>query len=1148
MKKYLVVTTLILTALTVGFMMGCSEEPNTIVNPQPTDVATIELRLTHNKITGFIGDLRTETVTAIARNANGVAVPNQKMEFAILDQAIWKGTVILEDSVTNYDGESKATYRVELQRSATIKIKATSGSVTAEILLAIEIVEDVIDTLKITAPSVLTVRPNQVQTASVSASLVDTIGRAIPGILVHFRTSPPENGYVYPDTGTTDYNGRVVKTFSTVPGNYGPCSVFAEVGSHMDSTTIEIIPIANPRKIQVWTLTPDISVVQDQNAAVDITAVVTDDHGVGVPNASIRYRVSGVETFGSLSPTDTTDENGIAITTFHTLGGSGRLWIKAEVLSISDQYQVAPDSLQLTVSLLTNNISRLNLAVSPSYLNLPPDSVGMAMVSARVVDQESNGIPNLRVNFDCTYGTLANPMLTDSTGVATAEYYILPLTDFPEGDIPEIEVEIRASIPETIFDARTVLTVEKTTGDIGSLALTSDVDFIYADRGLTVARLQAVLKDANNQSLTGREVIFTASHGTVNSPVITDTLGIAHAVFTDVGVPSVEGGEIVPAIITAIYNPWPPTSIEITIEERQLIDAISLRAARNQMVAGSGDSTWVGATCILANGAFGPEGTLVFFETDKGRFVDNAVPVRGNNGEAINYYIADPVVGTAHLHAYVMNGDTAVYSNIVEIELIAGPPTRITVAADPNRLHTTEPTVSSVITATVRDTSNNIVGNGILVTFAATLGALNSDSRSTNDDGQAIVELTPGVNSGVSVVTATVNTPAGDINGNTTVEIVAGDGNSIELAANPNNIAVGGTGVNSSSTLTATLFDPNRNLIESAVWVIFEILNEPSVRDGGCYFSNREQIDSARTAAGRARVTLNAGTVVGGKLLRATSYFNNREDTVSVTLSRVSVTAGPPDRIDIDVGNEGDDVDGAAWNIEVSARIFDMHMNAVSDSIPVVFSCDSVATIGNGFTGNESRNGNATPGIAYTSLVYHSWDTYDTLTIVAEVQSPERTITGERFTFLPLQEGVLVLQCDPTNWEIDVGPDSCNIRCWVELVDGHDVLIDNAPILFTSSRAKFFWYNYMPGRRRYYLYDHLADPPVPARKYTGWNLPDHPEHREQPGQATVFLKGSEFTFFLDPVTPEVNVQIGAMVEGNDEVIADPVIIVITRHP
>ncbi|MCF7810037.1 Ig-like domain-containing protein [bacterium] len=979
-------------------------------------------------------------------------------------------------------------------------------------------------------------------------------GASAAGAAINFSLIG-EGCSVSPTATTTDANGIVEGVITvTVPRGESTVQLLASVEGGTDVKTVSITGLEIPTKIQMSTNTPAVTVINDENVEISILASATNDQGVGLPDVNLIFALysshPGGEIFGSISQSSYTSTAGRTTAYFNSLGGTGSVIVRCTVDGIENDTMLF-DDLSLNITTLRDEISDVNITVNPDCMTLADDSTGTAQIYARVLDENNNGVANLRVNFSCDYGSIGNVTLTDETGRAQAEYRILPMTDFPEM-YQELTDHITAEIPNTDFSETCDITIVAKYSLPGALSLTTDIDWIYADNGRTTANLQLVLTDANNEAMADREINLTTTHGAVSSPVTTNELGIAHAVFSDVGLPSEdESGHSVPAVITAEYRPWATTaSVEVTIKERIRIAAIALQSQEDQLTAGSGDSTWVGAICFMESGAFAPEGTIVYFECDRGRFAQPSTTVVGYNGTVVNHFIADPVVGKAHIYAYVDNGDTLVYSNMVEIELIAGPPTRVSVRPDPYDLYTTEPTVFSTITATLRDTANNHVSEGYLVTFAATLGTLDRVSASTDQNGQASVQLRPGVTSGRSVITATVNTRQGDIYGTTTVDIRAGEGNSIELSANPVNIAVAGTGVNSSSTITASLFDPNHNLVQTAHWIIFRILNESPYDEGGSHFRNRAQIDSAQTSNGRASVILNAGTISGPKLLRAYAVFGeDREDTVSTILSRVSVTSGPPEFINVGFDNEGVDIGGGAWQVEVSARVFDMYMNPVADNIPVVFTTDSVATVGEGVTGNLNRHGQSIKGMAFASLEYQSENTFDTTYIEAEVNSPSGIKRGERRITLPLQRGILTLDVSPGNWMIDYEPDAV-FTCQAELRDGHGTAINNAPVIFTATRGQFYWYDHRPGHGGgdYIAYDYLADPPEPAIKYTGWNLPEHVEHREEPGQATVYLMGEMYDFFLDPVTPEVNIQMNARVVGNDDVMADPVVITVTRHP
>jgi len=211
----------------------------------------------------------------------------------------------------------------------------------------------------------------------------------------------------------------------------------------------------------------------------------------------------------------------------------------------------------------------------------------------------------------------------------------------------------------------------------------------------------------------------------------------------------------------------------------------------------------------------------------------------------------------------------------------------------------------------------------------------------------------------------------------------------------------------------------------------------------------------------------------------------------------------------------------------------------------VQFTCDSIATISNGWTGNQQQE----QGIAYAILSYHSSHTFDTVTVTASIRMVERTLEASRRIMLPLQQGYLTLNVSPDSWMIDApNMETANFVCVATLRDGHDVLINNAPVLFRSNRAYFYWYNHYRAPR-YRIYDHLGAPPELPIKYTGWHIDNgHREHRENPGEATVYLRGEEWDFFMDDVSPEVNVQIEAQVLGYEDVEARPVMVVVTRHP
>ena len=168
--------------------------------------------------------------------------------------------------------------------------------------------------------------------------------------------------------------------------------------------------------------------------------------------------------------------------------------------------------------------------------------------------------------------------------------------------------------------------------------------------------------------------------------------------------------------------------------------------------------------------------------------------------------------------------------------------------------------------------------------------------------------------------------------------------------------------------------------------------------------------------------------------------------------------------------------------------------------------------------------------------------------MTVEVYVDEETYRGESGLILPLQDGRISLQVTPASWDIDEN-EIVNFRCVATVRDGHDILIDDAAVLFSASRGIFHWYDHV--RADYIRYRIDEDPPEAPIKYTGWHINrgnQYGRHREQPGEATVFLRGEDNVFFMDPVSAEVNVTIEAEIVGHDDVEPESEVVRVVRTP
>jgi len=1169
MKKYLFLFALLTAALSVGLIVGCQDKnPSSIPPNTGGGIASIEIRLTHEIVRGFINEQRTETVTAIARDATGGAVPGKEIQFSISPPAgqslqVWMGTIAPAgtDTATNIDGQFFGTYSVQLQRSTKINIVASSGNVVSSRPITLTVVDNELGGVSIESPEVLRVAPNEAKQVTVSAFVYDRNNVGITGVQVKFRTANADPdvslalGTVDSDTGTTNFDGRVYKTFSTIVGRYGICRLQAQVGDTIATKDIQILPVSEPAKIFIHTDTPSITVAENQNSQIFLSAWVTDVNRNGVPDATVEFRVEpyqGGTTFGAIAVSDTidrTNQDGIINATFTTLAGTGKVFIVASVLpsgGASSQGEAIENEVSITVTRWLTGISELTISAIPSSLQLSPDENGQSLVKARVLDTYRRAIPNLEVKFSVDKGSLANPTLTDSTGTAQVEFFILPATDLMP-DTRDTVVTVSSEIVGTGFQADARISIRKSSSEIGSLTIYSQKTEIYADGNVTLDTIRAILKDADNQVMSDKEIIFTcANPGSVVSPIQTDSAGVATTIFNDIGLPSLDdNGQPVALTITAKYSPMGlEASTQVTILKRDPVKQINLIVGANQLIAGRGDSTSVQATCVQQNGERAVDGTQVTFRCQgiPGRFTRDQAYIQGGNGQVESFFITPSRSGTALLSAFVVNeeGDSAI-SNIVPITVLPGPPSRVIVSAIPNTLITNDPNAFSTITVTVTDTFGNPVTAGTQVWFRTNLGIITGSSI-TDTVGRATARLTPAVRAGIAEITALVRVGADSIFGVATVTFVAGGASRISLAIDTTKIQVRGTGGLESAQMFAWVYDALGNLISAPVPVIFQLILPPEETN----INNHGITDSTFTSGGLAVVTLNSGIQSGIVLVRAITWVDpdTRQRPISVAMSICQIVAGPPDLLDIDVNDDGKDAGGGAWSVEVSARIFDIYKNPVADGIPVTFTVDpEIATIDPSQTGIPGLSGTALPGLAYSQMKYNSYNTFDTLNITATVLTLDGEVTGQkRDKALPMQQGTLQLNVSPINWMFDRNTplDKCLIRIWAVLQDGHQIKINNGPVLFTTARGKISWADF---RGVYHEYE----PPEPAIKYTGWRPPDHPTFYEEDGIATVFLIGIMADFFLDAFSLETTVQLDAGIVGYDDVTADPGFVFMTRH-
>lgn len=956
-------------------------------------------------------------------------------------------------------------------------------------------------------------------------------GAVVPGVEVNFSVLSGD-GEITARNAVTDDIGTVQAVFISImkPG-FNTANINAEALGFASTATIVLQGMTLPRSV---ILSPEyyrILTLPDQDGIIEIVATVTDSFGVGIPGidliASVEALGEDSEAFGFVTDPSPTDSSGLSRLTFHSMGGFGSIVIRCRIdtdESLTDVY----GKVELQVDQLVSKVQELRLTANPSFLEPSVDSIAFSTLRVSARDEEYVGLPGLPLVFSSNVGLVEHETITDSNGSAE----VIFSSNHEYGT-----ALVTATVPGTGIRTQTEIIIQNPVPEPFTLEIFTDRKMIFADDGRTTANITAVLKDANSHPVPGQSLQFSATHGAVASPQTTDESGIARTVLTDTGIPSRnESGQPDSAVVTVLHpQTGSSDSAGVMISPFGLVDMIYLTAGVNQLIAGSGDSTLISAKCNSSSRMPSPAGTVIRFYSRFGSFSISEVEITGDQGSAETMYHPGNQMTTDTLWAaFFSEGDTLV-SNRLSIQLVSGIPDRIDILAEPDSLLAGDRDAQSAVTATVLDAYDNPVRPGMIVRFNTTLGMITS-SAITDVNGDAVAWLMSGRTSGTAYVSASTGSQNELVSDTISVDFISAIPYSIELRADPMIIEIGHS---SSSTLYATVRDWNDNLITEPRTVRFSMVNEPPP-PRGCTIGDTGQVYLSQTRNGIAVASLNPGEQIGGKLIRAVTWpdsLNDPDRIIGVTLSGVMVITGPPFQVDLDVNSFGIDAGGGAWTVEVSARVWDIHRNPVSDRIPVVFTVEpEIANIDNGFTGNIGRNGESVQGLAFSNLIYLSSVTFRELEISAEVATERGLIIGSLDYTLPLQEGQLELSVNPANWMFEEERETAEIECRATLTDGHGIRINNAPILFTTTRARLWWRDTATGR----LIEFFPDPAI---KMSGI---DDQHNSEPPGTSTVYLVAEEEDIFIAGDILETIVQVNARVNGLN-VNADPQFVFFTRR-
>lgn len=237
-----------------------------------------------------------------------------------------------------------------------------------------------------------------------------------------------------------------------------------------------------------------------------------------------------------------------------------------------------------------------------------------------------------------------------------------------------------------------------------------------------------------------------------------------------------------------------------------------------------------------------------------------------------------------------------------------------------------------------------------------------------------------------------------------------------------------------------------------------------------------------------------------------------------------------PARLELEPSGRHQRGEDETWRLGVVVTVFDDGGNPFQNEVPVDFIVEPDDVVVDPVRTRD--------GFAETWLTFSAERTLETVRVTARAEAVDGRIEESIEVVLPLFEGQLDLNIEPLVWEFDrERPNEvCNIQIRAQLLDGFDNPINNAVILFETSRGRFHWFDRQQDR-------FIAFDDGEARLLTG--VRDE-RREEEPGCATVFLRGVMDDFFLDPFTLEVCVEVQAQFEESN-LESDPGFIFIRRN-
>lgn len=567
-----------------------------------------------------------------------------------------------------------------------------------------------------------------------------------------------------------------------------------------------------------------------------------------VANTTVEFYT----TLGTIGKTAVTNSQGIASTYLKSGSTAGTATVLATTYY---QNQRISKEKQFTFVPL-RDVSTVALRVDA---NIVAVNGGSSALIAVVTDRFGNPISDALVSFKLLQGPAGGEYIhpitstTGTSGVATTYFYSGQVPSTFENVNLQAEVGGVSSniVKLTIAGApETILPSYPTLVDLGK--------WDNKDGTITLP-ISATLLDINsNFVVDGTTVYFKIDppEGVVLSPVKTkNSVAVSQITY-----PSTSAGKIVELTASAggkegkIKIPLPGFTVSY----------LSVSASPSTIPADGKSTSTISATIFDNTGssAFVPDGITVSFSTDGG--IIDPVVAKTVNGVATSTLTSDKTaeIVTVTVQSGTTKGLVFVSFEEVGVSVNQVSDIRLTVS---NPVIEADGISSSEVTAMLYKFSGDIIETPTTVEFNTDIGEISQLIRS-DTTGKAVARFTSGV-----VGTARISASVGNVTNYTSVTIVPGKPQSIQLTFDNTTVGVQGSGRNETLMIRANVKDNKNNPVADGVRIKFELVSSHDDAVSLTPEGDTKFVSSpVPTVNGTASVSFHSGTRAGAIRVKAT--------------------------------------------------------------------------------------------------------------------------------------------------------------------------------------------------------------------------------------------------------------------------------------